>query len=109
MPSAASTFPWGLDTVDRAEIQSEIKKMLLAKLEISLQCRSKVSPGERTGGRTDQTVTHGPGYVQEMTYLQRSIQGAGARYSYSITEVGIAGLRAPGWGKRVPSMAGQGQ
>lgn len=90
MTSAMGTVPQGLDTADKAETQSGAKEMLLTRLETRLQCGSKVCPGERVGDRAEQAVTYVPGCVQEMSYLQRSVHGAGsgARHTYSITEAG---------------------
>lgn len=90
MTSAMGTVPQGLDTVDKAETQSGAKEVLLTRLETRLQCGSKVCPEERVGDRAEQAVTYVPGCVQEMSYLQRSVQGAGAgaRHTYSITEAG---------------------
>lgn len=89
------TVPRGLEAVGRAEIQSGAKEMLLTRLETRLQCRSKVFPGERVGGRAEQSMTHVPGSIQEMSFLQRSFQvdEAGARH---MTASLRQGLMAPG-------------
>lgn len=62
--------------------------MVLIRLEISLQCSSKVCPRGRVVGRAEQVMIHVPGSLQGKTSLQSPVQGAGAapRHSYSITE-----------------------
>lgn len=90
--------------------------MVLIRLEISLQCSSKVCPRERAVGRAEQAMMHVPGSLQEKSYLQSPVQGAGAapRHSYSITEtdgprlggaLGDGGPRSD-WTGRVNSFMG---
>lgn len=43
--------------------------MLLIRLEISLQCASKVCPRGRIVGRAEQAMMHVPGSLQEKSYF----------------------------------------